>query len=59
MIEATMPDPYTVFVQNLHSAYVEEQLELGYPRDQVLTLEAYSQTYRAWLVEQYKETHHG
>lgn len=59
MLKMTMPEPYAVFVQNLHADYKQEQLELGYPEDQILDLADYSHTYREWLKERYEETQHG
>lgn len=53
------PEPYAVFVQNIYADYVQEQLELGYPQDQVLTLEEYTHTHHGWLLERYKEHSYG
>lgn len=53
------PEPYAVFVQKIYADYVQEQLELGYPQDQVLTLEEYTHTYHGWLLQQFKEKHNG
>ena len=53
------PDAYSVFVINMHTAYSEEQLQLGFDRSQILDLADYSTKYSTWLLEQYKESTNG